>query len=239
MYPAPTPAGPTDGAPPQPVRPRRAWALTGALGGLVGLVGIFATATLTAPAEQFRADNADYVAAVADRTGYVWAHQVVTVVAIVCLAVFAAGLRRYLAAQEPADSLVPAVATTGIGLVLVGLLVGGGISTELFFALGAADQYDPDVIAPQLTIVATMAWLWGGIGLTAAAVAVGGFRHGSVSRWFAVFSAVVAGLVAATQLTPVQYIALVPAGIWTVVAGLALAFGQASRSSDPPGRVIV
>ncbi|MEV6692085.1 hypothetical protein AB0M35_11530 [Micromonospora sp. NPDC051196] len=231
MYPATTPAGPTE-VPPQAVRPRRAWAIAGATGGLVGLVGIFATATLTAPAEQFRADNAGYVAALVERTGYVWAHQVVTVIVIVCLAIFAAGLRRHLAAQEPADSLVPALAATGVGLVLVGLLVGGGISTELFFALGAAEQYDPDVIAPQLTIFATMTWLWGGIGLSAGAVAVGGLRHGSVSRWFAVFSVVIAVLIAATQLTPVQYIALVPAGIWTVVAGLALAFGQRPE----PGR---
>ncbi|MEU6025081.1 hypothetical protein [Micromonospora sp. NPDC047134] len=228
MYPATTPTGPT-GRPPQAVRPRRAWALSGAVGGLVGLVGIFTTATLTEPAEQFRGDNAEYVATLTERTGHVWAHQVVTVVAIVCLAVFAAGLRRYLAAQEPADSLVPTLAATGVGLVLVGLLVGGGISTELFFALGAAEQYDPDVIAPQLTIVATMTWLWGGIGLSAGAVAVGGLRHGSVSRWFAVFSAVIAVLIAATQLAPVQYIALVPAGIWTIVAGLVLAVGQGSR----------
>ncbi|MFF0722414.1 hypothetical protein [Micromonospora sp. NPDC003816] len=223
MYPATTSENPPSDPPPAPVRPPRAWALSGALGGLVGLVGIFTTASLTAPAEQYRADNAGYVAALADRAGYVWAHQVVTVVAIVCLAVFAAGLRRYLGAQEPAGSLVPTLAAGGVSLVLVGLLIGGGISTELFFSLNAAAEYDPDVIAPQLTIYATMAWLWGGIGLTAAAVAVGGFRHGSVSRWFAVFSAVIAVLVAATQLAPVQYISLVPGGIWLVVAGVALA----------------
>ncbi|PZG21285.1 hypothetical protein C1I95_07960 [Micromonospora craterilacus] len=225
MYSPTLPEQPADSRPLAPVRQPRAWALTGTVGGLVGLVGIFATATLTAPAEQFRGDNAQYVAALAG-TGYVWAHQVVTVVAIVCLAIFAAGLRRYLGAQEPAGSLVPMLAATGVGLVLVGLLIGGGISTELFFSLGSAEEYDPDVIAPQLTIFATMAWLWGGIGLTAGAVAVGGLRHGSVSRWFAVFSAVIALLVAATQLAPVQYIALVPGGIWVVVAGLALAFGQ-------------
>lgn len=223
MHPTPTRENPTALRPPAPVRPRRAWALTGAAGGLIGLIGIFAAATLTAPGEKFRGDNEAYVAAIADGTGYVWAHQAVCSIVIVCLAVFAAGLRRHLGAQEPADSLVPTLAATGIGLVLVGLLIGGGISTELFFSLGAAEEYDADVIAPQLTIFATMAWLWGGIGLTAGAVAVGGLRHGSVSRWFAVFSAVMALLVAATQLAPVQYIALVPGGIWVIVAGLTLA----------------
>ncbi|WP_431729303.1 hypothetical protein [Verrucosispora sp. TAA-831] len=226
MHPATLPENPPSAAPPAPVRPPRAWALTGALGGLVGLVGIFTTAGLTAPAEPYSADNAGYVAALTDRAGYVWAHQVVTVVAIVCLAVFAAGLRRYLGAQEPAGSLLPTLAASGVGLVLVGLLIGGGISTELFFSLNAADEWDPDVIAPMLTIYSTMAWLWGGIGLTAAAVAVGGLRHGSVSRWFAVFSAVIAVLIAATQLAPVQYIALVPGGIWLVVAGVTLALRQ-------------
>ncbi|MFI9530058.1 hypothetical protein [Micromonospora rosaria] len=233
MQPLSTPVDPTDLSPPAAVRPRRAWALAGTVGGLVGLVGIFATATLTAPAEELRGDNAAYVAAIADGTGHVWAHQAVCAVVVVCLAVFGAGLHRYLGAQEPAGSLVPALAATGVGLVLVGLVVGGGIATELFFSLGAAEEYDPDVIAPQLTLFATMAWLWGGIGLTAGAVAVGGLRHGSVSRWLAVFSVVTALLVAATQLTPVQYIALVPGGIWVIVAGLALAFGQPAAAPGP------
>ncbi|MEV0727301.1 hypothetical protein [Polymorphospora sp. NPDC050346] len=213
----------TNAAPiPAPASPRRGWALTGTAGGLIGLVGIFATASLGG--EEQRADNAGYVAAIADGAAYVWAHQVVCSVAIVCLAIFAAGLRRHLGAQEPAGSLVPTLAATGVGLVLVGLLIGGGISTQLFFDLGAADEVDPDTIAAGTTIFATMSWLWGGIGLTAGAVAVGGFRHGSVSRWFAVFSAVMALLVAATQLAPVQYISLVPAGLWVIVAGLVLAF---------------
>ena len=135
-------------------------------------------------------------------------------------------MRRHLVAQEPATSLVPSLAAAGLGLVVVMLTVGGGIATELYWALDDG-TWDPDTIRGYIGIYDTMAWVWGGAGLTAAAVAVGGFKHGSVGRPFAVFSAVAAVLIAATQLTPVQYIALVPAALWIVAAGVRFAIRPA------------
>lgn len=201
----------------------RGWAVAGAIGGAVGFAGLLFTSGVTLPGQDHLGDNAAFAAAVADRAWYVWAAQVVCMVTAACLAVFAAGLRRHLSSQEPAHSLVPALAMGGLALTVVMLTVGGGISTELYWALQDVAKWDPDTIGAQMPIYNTMAWVWGGVGLTAAAVAAGGFRNGSVGRPFAVFSALTAALLAATQLFPVQYIAIVPAAVWVVVAGVRFA----------------
>jgi hypothetical protein len=203
----------------------RAWAFTGAAGGLIGLVGLFLGANLTADVGDGIKDNAQLVAAIAGHRDLAWLYQISAVTAAVCLVVFAAGLRRHLAMQEPAGSLVPAVAAAGVGLVAAAALIGGGICTELYWALGEPERWDPDTIAAMVEIYNTIAWLWAGAGLAAAAAAVGGFRHGSVSRWLAGVSVLLALLVAATQVFPVQYAALFPGALWVIVAGLGLAAG--------------
>jgi hypothetical protein len=202
---------------------RRGWAVAGAIGGVVGLVGLFFTAGVTLPGQDHIGDNAAFATAIAERSWYVWAAQVVCMLSAAGLAVFAAGLRRHLSSQEPAHSLVPALAAGGLALTVVMLTVGGGISTELYWALQDVAKWDPDTVAAQTPIYNTMAWVWAGVGLTAAAVAAGGFRNGSVGRPFAVFSAAVAALILATQVFPVQYMALLPGALWVVVAGIRFA----------------
>ena len=202
--------------------PRRGWALTGAAGGLIGFLGIFLGSGLTADVGAGIKDNAQLVAAIVDHRELVWLYQSTCAIAAACLVVFAAGLYRHLAMQEPAGSLVPAVAAAGIGLVAVATLVGAGLCTELYWALKQPDEWDPDSIAAMVEVFNTISWLWAGAGLSAAAVAVGGFRHGSVSKWLAGVSVVLAALAAATQLYPVQYASLVPGVLWVIVAGLGL-----------------
>ena len=87
----------------------------------------------------------------------------------------------------------------------------------------------------MIEVYNTIAWLWAGAGLSAAAVAAGGFRHGSAARWLAVVSAVLALLVAATQAFPAQYGALYPGAVWLIVAGLGLGLrGTMSRDGGTP-----
>jgi hypothetical protein len=202
---------------------RRGWAVAGLVGAAVGVVGLFFTSGLTIPGYDHQGDNEAFAAAIADRAWYAWAAQVVTVLTAACLAVFAAGLRRSLAAQEPAGSLVPQLAAAGVWLTVGMLIVGGGISTEIYWALDKVENWDGDTIAAHTAIYNTMAWLWTGIGLTAAAVAVGGFRNGSVGRPFAVFSAAAAVLMAVTQAAPIQYMSLLVGALWLVVAGVRFA----------------
>ncbi|MEV6930216.1 hypothetical protein AB0M46_37830 [Dactylosporangium sp. NPDC051485] len=209
----------------------RTWAFAGALGGLAGLVGLFICSNLTAQVGDGIKDNALVVAAVSGQRGYVWATQAICFAVAALLVVFAAGLRRHLAAQEPAGGLVPAVAAGGVGLVAVLLLVGGGISTELYWALGEPQRWDPDTIAALIEVYNTLPWLWAGAGIAAAAVAVGGLRHGSASRWLGAVSGICAVLVAATQVFPAQYGALFPGAVWVFVAGLGFAFGGRGRAA--------
>src|SRR5690606_4951888 len=69
-------------------------------------------------------------------------------------------------------------AVAGLASVAIMLLVGGGISTELFWALMQDHgKADPDIVAANLGIFDTMAWVWAGIGLTSGSLAVAGIRH--------------------------------------------------------------
>jgi hypothetical protein len=170
------------------------------------------------------ADNAVMVSHLDGVAWVVWVTQALTVLAAGLLVVFAAGLRRRLAEQEPVGSLLPGVAMTGVVLTAAMCLVGGGISTELFWHL-IQDQgaSDPDTIAANLAVFNTMPWVWAGLGLSAAALASAAIRHGSAPRWLGWFSVAMAVLVVLTQVVPLQYMALVPGALWLIAAGAGLA----------------
>jgi hypothetical protein len=205
--------------------PGRAWAWTGAAGALVGAAGLLVTGNTYDVDTGVVADNAALARAVAENAGLVWAQQVLCAVVAGCFLVFAAGLHRYLGRQEPQGSLVPGVVAAGVVVTAAAVLVGGGISTELYWALTGDQPFDPDTVGAHLALYNTLPWLWAALGLSAAAVAVGGLRNGSVGRGTAWFSAGCALLLAATQAFPVQYAAVVPGALWVLGTGAALALG--------------
>lgn len=201
----------------------RGWAWAGAAAGVAG-IGMIISSGGVGVSEDAMADNALVLQEIIDKDAFVWAFQVLCSAAALGVAVFAAGLRRKLAAQAPADSLLPTLAASGLAAVAIMLLVGGGISTELFWSLlQDYGKADPDTVAANLGIFNTMAWVWAGIGLTSGAVAVAGIRHGSLPRWLGWFSAVVTGLIVLTQLVPLQYLAAFIGAPWLIVAGVGLA----------------
>ena len=210
-------------AAPRPASPRRAWARAGVLAGLAGLAGFFASGALTDVPESALADSAEYLPLIADKGASVWLFQVLMSVAALGLAVFGAGLRRRLDEQEPVGSLVPTLALVGLLLAAGLCLVGGGISTELFWQLENADKTDPDTVLANVGILNTMGWVWAGVGLSAGAVAWAGITHESVGRRLAWFSAVMATLIGIAQLVPLQYLAALPGAVWCLVAGIAMA----------------
>jgi hypothetical protein len=205
---------------------RRGWARAGIAAGIVGLVAFVASTGGLVVSEAALEDNALLVEEIADKGTYVWAFQALMSAAAVGLALFGAGLRRRLDEQEPVGSLAGITALLGMGLSAALCLVGGGISTELFWQLQAANedltQVDPDTIAANLAIHNTMGWVWAGVGLAAGAVAVAGLKHASVGRKLAWFSAVMAGLIGLLQLIPLQYMAALPAALWCLVVGVAM-----------------
>jgi len=221
-----TPAGASDASAPRattPGRTGRGWAWAGVAAGLAG-IGMIVTSGAVVVTEDALADNTLVLQEVIDKEAFVWAFQVLCSAAALGVAVFAAGLRRKLAAQAPADSLLPTLAASGLAAVAIMLLVGGGISTELFWSLSQdLGKADADTIGAHLAIFNTMAYVWAGLGLTAGSVAVAAIRHGSLPRWLGWFSAVVTVLVILVQLVPLQYMAAFAGAPWLIVAGIGLA----------------
>jgi hypothetical protein len=205
-----------------PSRRRRGWAYAGLLGGIGSFVFFLGPASVLTPSRDSYADNADVLAELDGKAGWVWAFQTTGVALAVLLVIFALGLRRRLAGQEPAGSLVPDLAGLGLILMAIMTLVGTGISTEMFHALRNSDEVDPDTVASHLAIYNTLAWVWAGGILTTGAMAVAGLRHGSVSRRFGRFAAVMTVLVGVTQVLPFQYLAVLPMAIFLIVCGVSM-----------------
>jgi hypothetical protein len=229
-HPAPPPVGPSTlvrpghraAVPhgPSP-RPARGWAWAGVAAGLLGPVVLLGTAGIYSQAAWNAADSAVMAASVADHTAVIWAHQGLAVLITGLLVVFGLGLRRHLAAGEPPHGLVPDVAATGVLLTAGSVFLGAGLDTELWWAVQAGAAADPDTVGSMVNWYGTASWLWGGLGLSAAAVAFGGLAHRSSGRLIGWVSAALAVVLAATQATPVQYIAVLPGALWLVVVGVA------------------
>lgn len=198
------------------------WAAAGWLAGLLA-VPVYGVVTggLFVPTDAL-ADNAQVLAELRGAAGWVWAFQSGSVAVALLVAVFGLGLRRRLAGQTPAGSLLPDLAAAGMLLVSALTLVGGGISTELFHSLRHTDDVDPDTVAAQLAIFNTMGWVWAGGILATAATAVAGLRHGAIGRKVAIFAAAMTALVAVTQVLPFQYLAVLPVSLFLIVTGVAI-----------------
>jgi len=203
-------------------RKRRGWAYAGLLGGIGSFLFFLGPASMLSPSTDSYADNADVLAELEGKAGWVWAFQTIGVALSILLVIFALGLRRRLAGQEPAGSLVPDLAGLGLILMAIMTLVGTGISTEMFHALRHTDEVDPDTVSSHLAIYNTLAWVWAGGILTTGAMAIAGLRHGSVSRRFGRFAAVMTVLVGLTQVLPFQYLAVLPMAIFLVVCGVSM-----------------
>jgi hypothetical protein len=218
-----TPYAPTthDATPVAPAA-RRGWARAGLAAGVLGLVAFMSSGGLAVP-EDALADNAEVLRELTDTGTWVWLFQSLMSAAALGLVVFGAGLKRRLDEQEPVGSLTGTVAFVGTLLAAALCLVGGGISTELFWQLENADKTDPDTVLANVGILNTMGWVWAGVGLSAGAVAWAGITHESVGRRLAWFSAVMATLIGIAQLVPLQYLAALPGAVWCLVAGIAMA----------------
>jgi hypothetical protein len=200
---------------------RRGWAMAGLLSGIGSLVFFMLPSSMLSVSTDAYADNADVLAELEGKAEWVWVFQTTGVALALALVIFAVGLRRRLAGQEPAGSLVPDLSAVGLILMAVMTLVGTGISTEMFHALRHSDEVDPDTISTHLAIFNTMAWVWAG-GLLTTGAFVAAARNGSVSRRLGRFAAVMSGLIVVTQVLPFQYLAVLPMTIFLIVTGIAM-----------------
>jgi hypothetical protein len=196
---------------------------SGILAAVAGGVGLFASVGVGADATEAEfADNARFAQVLADDQAMVAVFQGAMTVAALALVVFAAAIRRHLAAQEPAGSLAPSIASGGLALTAALCLVGAGIGTELFWGVGNLDEADPDSIGSMYHLVATMSWVWAGAGLAAGALAYAALRHGAVARWIGWVSAVAAVLIVGISLAPLQYMSAFVGVLWLFVVSTGL-----------------
>jgi hypothetical protein len=218
----PPPAAITSGPSGAPTVPtRRGWAAAGWVAGLLGLAVFIGPASALSVPRAAMADNDLLVEHLRGQQGWIWAYQTSTVALALLLVVFGLGLRRRLAGQAPTGSILPDVAGAGMLLVSAMLLVGGGISTEMFHSVRNIDEIDPDTLGAHLALYNTMGWVWVGGALTTTAVAIAGLRHGSVSKALARFGVAMTVLVGLTQITPLQYLAVLPVTLFVLVCGVA------------------
>jgi hypothetical protein len=217
----------------RPVRaPGRGWAAAGVLAGVAGFAAMEVESGL-APMDPAR--NVDAALLVEgylqQGPGVIAAVLAMFVVAAFSVVVFGAGLRRTLAAQCPAGSLVPDIAAAGTLLVAALCFVGSGPATEMFFSLLHASESDPDITAALARTMDTLPWVWGGLALTVAAVAHGALRHGAAPRWLGVVSVVFTVLVGGLAMAPLQYLAGYVGAIWLVVSGVAYLAARGARAA--------
>ena len=218
---------------PTPVTTSRGWALTGAGAGLASIVGIAASMQIDAVyAPDANGDPDRIVARLGELVPQILVFHTATMISVVLLLVFAAGLRRRLADQLPSRSLLPDVAAGGLGLVAVAGLLGSGLTTEFVFGVS-----DPSKgLVPESAVffnhwVGTIPWLWVGAGVAGVAVAVSALRHGAVSRWLGWVGIVLGGLTLVLGVSPLQYLAGMVGPAWLLVTALGLALGDRTARS--------
>lgn len=173
------------------------------------------------------AGNAEKMLAdAASKQGAYLVFHVLAALTLLVLPVFGAGLRRRLEARGPVGSLHGHVAMAGVLLTAGALLLGSGLDTQFALGLSEPSMYVPESVAFYTDWVATLPWLWVGMGLPALAVAALSLRHGGAPRWLGVLSLVFGLLIVATGVSPFQYLAGFVAPVWVLVTSLGFALGD-------------
>lgn len=204
---------------------RRGWTYVGIGAGVAGIVSLVASGMAGAVYdEEIAGDPVAITERLSELVPQILVFHTATMVSALLLVVFAAGLRGQLIRRTGADSLLPAVATSGLVLVAACQFLGAGLTTEFVFSTG-----DPDLIVPESAAffshwMGTIPWLWGAAGLTALAVASAARRYGAYPRWIGLTSLVLGGLTVLVAVSPLQYLAGMTGPLWltTVATGLAV-----------------
>jgi hypothetical protein len=211
----------------------RAWAAAGLLAGIAGIVSIGASMSISAVYDpKLGGDAQGIYERMQDFVPNIVVFHTATLLAVVLLIIFAAGLRRRLQATAPAGSLLPDVAAGGLLLTSVAGLMGSSLDTEFGSALVQTERVKvvPEVFVFYGHWLGTIPWLWVGAGLTGVAVAVAALRHGAAPRWIGWVAAVLGGITLAFGISPLQYMA----GFFgpLLITLIALGFVAGDRASD-------
>lgn len=210
-----------------PTTPRsRTWAYAGVAAAVTAVGGGIANTFFNAAYNKDHGGDASWVRDhLGQQRGALLVFHVLTMVSVVLLPVFAAGLVRRLRDRVPAESLIPTVAGIGIALLSVIGLIGTGMDTE--FLNGPIDKIAPaDSVAFFGHWTGTMPWLWAGAGIAGVAVGIAARAHRAVPRWIGLVGLVLGGLTVLAAVSPLQYVSNMTGGLWLLVTTMGFAFGD-------------
>jgi len=211
----------------------RGWTFAGIAAGIAGITGIAASMSIDAVYDtDLGGDPQRIVDRLSELTANMLVFHVATMVAVVTLVVFAAGLRRRLAAQAPSGSALPDVAAGGLLLTSVAGLMGAGLNTEFIFGLQdpAASGALPEAAVFYNHWIGTVPWLWVGAGIAGVAVAVAALRHAAAPRWIGFVGVVLGGLTLLLGISPLQYMAGMTGPLWLLVTAIGFAAADRTRT---------
>jgi hypothetical protein len=206
----------------------RRWAWTAVVAGAAGITGIGASLGISAIYdEKSEGDAPAIMDKLGDQVPAMLVLHTATMISTVLLLVVAAGLRRRLAGQVRAGSLLPDVAAGGLLLTSVAGLMGAGLDTEFIFGLSD----DKAKLVPEVAVmyghwINTIPWLWVGAGVTGVAVAAAALRHAAAPRWIGWVSAVLGGITLLFGISPLQYMAGFTGPVLVLLLGLGFALGD-------------
>jgi len=201
----------------------RGWVYAGVGAAVAGIVSIVGSSMTDAVYRDDIAGDAEAIAAkLAEQTGSILMFHTGAMVCALLLLVFAAGLRRRLAASTGVDSLLPQVAGSGLVVVSVVLLMGSALTTEFVFVVKEPGQLVPETAAFFGHWINTVPWVWASAGVTALAVGIAGLRHGAVPRWLTWVSLGLGVLTVLFGISPLQYMAGATGPLWLTIAALGL-----------------
>lgn len=214
----------------------RAWAVAGLAAGIAGIVGIAASMSISAVYDEKLGGNAQGIyERMQDFVPNIVVFHTATLIGVVLLVVFGAGLRRRLQSALPAGSLLPDVAFGGLLLTSVAGLMGSSLDTEFGSALIQTERVKvvPEVFVFYGHWIGTIPWLWVGAGLTGVALAVAALRHRAVPRWIGWVGAILGGLTLAFGVSPLQYIAGMFGPLFVTIAAAGFLFGDRNEAIAP------
>lgn len=209
----------------RPTRPAQGtgWAWAGVGAGLAGIACIVGSSMAGAVYDDDIAGNAPAIMdRLAEQTGAILLMHTGAMVSAVLLLVFAAGLRRSIAAATPSGSLLPQVALSGLLLVSVALLMGSALTTEFAFGVKEDGLLVPATAAFFGHWIGTVPWLWVGAGVAALALGLAGRSFGVVAPWLTWTSLVLGAITTLFGISPLQYMAGMTGPLWLTIAAVGL-----------------
>jgi hypothetical protein len=216
----------------------RAWAFAGLGAGVAGIVGIAASMSISAVYDEELGGNAQGIyERMQDFVPNIIVFHTATLIGVVLLVVFGAGLRRRLQSDLPVGSLLPDVAFGGLLLTSVAGLMGSSLDTEFGSALVQTERVKvvPEVFVFYGHWLGTIPWLWVGAGLTGVALAVAALRHRAVPRWIGWVGAILGGLTLGFGVSPLQYMAGMFGPLFVTIAAAGFLFGDRNEAIAPVG----